>query len=262
MLSQFPFLDFLKSFAKRGWVLWSLLIFGLAVSWVISRRQAEKQTVALVKTAKSATVVPEKGAVAAGLPKAPALAAPSAVVNFAGFKKRPLPVTQRSATHEWTEGDGRDPQVVQQIAHNEDEFIRLMEENERIIRRQLVYRNDTAAAVIQRSKLTGEMVKRLVLPGLDGKELDFEITGADLEPSGQIGSFSGHLADRPTSTVSIAFKFGREAFTVMSAEDGIFLQGSPRESGEIIVTSFDPDTYSPSLGEDHIKTPENFKSAE
>ncbi len=251
MLCLSPIFDFLKSFAKRGWIFWSLLIFGLAVSWVILQRQTEKPTVAMVKTAKTATDVPEQVA-----------AAPGARLNFADFKKRPLPVTQHSATHEWTEGDGRDPQVVQQIAHNEDEFIRLMEENERIIRRQLVYRNDTAAAVIQRSKLNGGMVNRLVLPGLDGKELDFEITGADLEPSGQIGSFSGHLADRPTSRVSIAFKFGREAFTVMSADDGIFLQGSPRESGEIIVTSFDPDTYSPPLGEDHIKTSENFKSAQ
>lgn len=149
-----------------------------------------------------------------------------------------------------------DPKLIERISHNPDEFIKMVEENPRIKRRQLVYRNDTAAAVIQRARLSGASVSRLTLPALDGEELDFEITRADLSPSGQGGTFTGRLAGRGSSLVTLAFEFGRESFTVVSPEDGVFLQAHPREPGEIIITSFDPDTYLPAGGgEDHIVRP-------
>ena len=156
---------------------------------------------------------------------------------------RPLPVSLASATHEWTDGDTSAPEVIERIAHNPDEAIRMIEENDRIHRRQLVYRKETAAAAVQQAMARGEQVARLTLPGLDGQELTFEIERADLAPSGQTGSFTGHLAGRPSSQVSLAFKFGREAFTVISPEDNLYLQADPREPGEIIVKSIDPATY-------------------
>lgn len=158
---------------------------------------------------------------------------------------RPLPVRKSTATHEWTEGDGFDPAFVEKIAHNPDEFIKMMEENERIKARQLVYRNDTAAAVIQRAKLTGEPVRSLTLPALDGGEVQVEVVSSDLAPSGQSGTFTGRLAGRPDSTVTLAFKFGREAFTILSPADNLYLQADPREPGEIILKSIDPATYAP-----------------
>ncbi|MES2923993.1 MAG: hypothetical protein V4819_20740 [Verrucomicrobiota bacterium] len=156
---------------------------------------------------------------------------------------RPLPVSLSSATHEWTKGDAMDPKVIEKLAHNPDEFVRLNEENERIKRRQLVYRKETAAAVVQRAKLTGEPVTHLKLPALDGRELDVEITRADLSPSGQSGSFIGHIAGKPASMVTLAFKFGREAFTVSSPEDDFHLQADAHEPGQVIVKSIDPDVY-------------------
>jgi hypothetical protein len=158
---------------------------------------------------------------------------------------RLLPVRKSTATHQWTEGDGLDPVFVEKIAHNPDEFIKMMEENERIKARQLVYRNDTAAAVIQRAKLTGEPLHSLTLPALDGREVQFEVVSADLAPSGQSGTFTGRLAGRPDSTVTLAFKFGREAFTILSPADNLYLQADPREPGEIILKSIDPATYAP-----------------
>jgi hypothetical protein len=119
----------------------------------------------------------------------------------------------------------------------------MVEENSRVIRRQLVYAKDTAAALIERAKLTGEPIRRLTLPGLDGQEVQFEIAKADLSPSGQQGTFTGHVAGWGDSMVTFAFKGGREAFTVMSPSEGLFLQGDPHEPGDLIVKSFDPDTY-------------------
>jgi len=156
---------------------------------------------------------------------------------------RPLTVTLKTSTHEWTEGDGSDLKYLLAISHNPDETIRMVEENERIKRRQLVYRNDTAAAAVQRARLSGEPIHHLTLPALDGQELNFEIDRADLAPSGQSGSFTGKLVGKPQSLVTLAFKFGRESFTVISPEDDLYLQADPREPGEIIVKSIDPDVY-------------------
>lgn len=138
-----------------------------------------------------------------------------------------------------------DPQVIGKIAHNQEEFLRMAGENERIKRRQLVYRRDTAAAVVQRARATGEPIRRLTLPGLDGQEIDVEVTGADLAFSGLSGTFTGRLPGKSQSLVTLAFKNHREAFSVSSPEDGLFLEAEPREPGQIIVKAIDPATYVP-----------------
>jgi len=182
-----------------------------------------------------------------------ATVAPRTVTTNLSFQLRPFGVTRTSETCEWTGEDGKDTNVIRRLAHNELEYQRMVEENNRIQRRQLVYRKDTAAAVMQRARFTGERVTQLTLPGFDGQELQFVVQRADLEASKQVGTFAGHLAGRPDSLVTLAYKFGREAFTVMSPDDAIYLQGHPRESGEIILTSFDPSTYQPVPGGEPIR---------
>ncbi|MEX1049344.1 MAG: hypothetical protein WED15_07435 [Akkermansiaceae bacterium] len=156
---------------------------------------------------------------------------------------RPLKVGNSSALHEWTEGDCMDPAVIERLASNPDEFIKMVEENDRIKRRQLVYRKETAALLVQQARASGEPLRQFTLPDLDGRELVVEIISSDLSPSGQSGSFHGRLAGRPESMVTLAFEFGTEAFTVLSPEDGIYLQADPREPGELIVKSIDPAIY-------------------
>lgn len=166
------------------------------------------------------------------------------------------------ANYQWVAADATDTNVIRRLAHNELEYRRMVDENERIIRRQLIYNQNPAAAVMQRARLSGEAVTQLTLPGFDGQELAFRIQRADLEPSQQGGTFSGHLADRPTSLVTLAFQFGREAFTVISPDDNLYLQGHPRESGEIILTSFQPEKYLALPGGEPIRTTNTFKIAQ
>lgn len=156
---------------------------------------------------------------------------------------RPLPVSVASASHEWTAGDGSNLQVIEQIAHNPEEALRMVEENDRIHRRQLVYRKQTAAAVVREARAANRSVERLILPGLDGRELDFEIVRSDVDAAGQSGSFAGRLAGRPDSMVILSFRGDREAFSVSSPTDDLHLQADPREPGEIIVKHIDPATY-------------------
>lgn len=162
---------------------------------------------------------------------------------YASFQTHPFAVTRESSAFGWTAEDGKQPDVIKQLAHNELEYERMAEESSRIFRRQLVYHKETADVQIERAKLTGEPVRQLTLPGLDGQEVQFEITKADLSPSGQQGAFSGHVTGRLDSMVTFAFKGGREAFTVLSPSDGLYLQGDPREPGELIVKSINPETY-------------------
>jgi len=172
---------------------------------------------------------------------------PPTVVNNDSFQRRPFPPTIERATHGWTAEDGRDLNVIAQLAHNNLEYARMVDENDRIQRRQLVYRAKPTAAVVQDSKLSGAPMTRLTLPGLDGREIDVEIQNADLNPSGQQGMFTGRIAGQPDSMVTLAFKGGREAFTVLSPSEGLFLQADPREPGELIVKQIDPATYVPGV---------------
>lgn len=178
-------------------------------------------------------------------PKAPVVVPPEVAARGEAPVLRPLPVAHGSETHEWTDGDATATEVIEKIAHNPEEFIRLVEENDRIQRRQLVYRKTPAWELVQQSRGAEQPIRTLVLPGLDGREIEVEVTGSDLSFSGLSGTFTGRVAGKPQSLVTLAFDRGREAFTVLSPEDGIYLQGHPREPGEIIVTRFLPDTYQP-----------------
>lgn len=174
---------------------------------------------------------------------------------FPSFRQHPFAVSHEDDHYAWTAEDGRSPAVVRQLAHNELEFERMAGENDRIYRRQLVYLKDTAAAEFERAKLTGEPVRQLTLPALDGHEVKFEIVKSQLNSSGRQGMLSGRVAGNPDSLVTFAFEDGREAFTVLSPKENLFIVGEPRESGEVIVKAINPDTYGvgPMAADDAVK---------
>ncbi|HEU5397269.1 MAG TPA: hypothetical protein VFV81_08875 [Verrucomicrobiae bacterium] len=159
-----------------------------------------------------------------------------------GFQLRPFPVAYESPHFEWTLANGMDTNVIRELAHNDLEYARMVEENPRIFRRRLVYLKQTAAAVFEQAKLTGSAVQQLTLPGID-QELRFQIVKGDPGGSSRRGMFSGHLAGNPDSLVTLAFQDGREAFTVLSPKDNLYIVGEPREDGQVIVKAIDPNTY-------------------
>ena len=175
---------------------------------------------------------------------------------------RPLAAAKESAAHAWTAEDARAPEIIRKLAHNAMEERRLLEENARITGRQLVYRKEPVFVAVDRARAKGESVTGFVLPGFDGRELQVQVDKADIAPSGLSGTFTGRLPGLDQSLVTLAFKQGTEAFTIVSPEDGVFLQGHPREPGEIMVTSFIPDDYLALPGGEPIRTDEQFKTAE
>ena len=163
--------------------------------------------------------------------------------NYSNFQQRPFPVAYESSNVQWTLADGKDTNVIRQLAHNPLEYARMVEENPRIFKRELVYLKQTAAAAFEQAKLTGEPIRQLTLPGVDGQELQFEIVKSEGNGSSRRGQFSGHLAGNNDSLVTLAFLDGREAFTVLSPKENIFVVGEPREDGQVIVKAIDPNTY-------------------
>ncbi|MEK7951416.1 hypothetical protein [Luteolibacter soli] len=206
--------------------------------------------VAVKVTSHHSEAPPSPTTAASSKTQAPSTQAPSAPEQVT---LRPLPVSRTTAAHQWTDADATQPPVIEKIAHNSDEFVRLVEENDRIKRRQLVYRSQPAWQLVEQSRATGEPIRTLTLPSLDGQEVQVEVTSTDLDPSGLSGSFSGHVAGHQKSLATLAFIRGREAFTVVSPDDGLYLQGHPREPGELLVASFDPDKYLNVPGAESIK---------
>jgi hypothetical protein len=158
---------------------------------------------------------------------------------------RPLPVSIKTERHEWTAGDTSSPEIIEKIAHNPDEFIRLVEENKRIKRRQLVYRRETVPMLLDRARDTKQPLQEITLPGLDGHEIEVEITETHLNPTQQGGSVSGRIKGRFNSMVSVGFAKGYESFNILSPEDHLYLTADAREPGEVIVKEIDPDQYAP-----------------
>lgn len=156
---------------------------------------------------------------------------------------RPLAVVRSSASHEWTADDATHFDVITRIAHNPDEVIRMVEENERIKRRQLVYRKETVPMLLERIQGTGEALKSFSLPGLDGREVEIEVTQVRLMSGTNNGCVTGRVKGRLNSMVSVGFSNGCESFNVLSPDEGVFLTADAREPGEVIVKEIDPNVY-------------------
>lgn len=164
-------------------------------------------------------------------------------IQYASFQKKPFAVVAQTGNYAWTTNDGRNPQVIRELAHNDFEYQRMLDENSTIYRRQLVYQKNPFSLAAQKAVHFGEPISQLTLPNLDGQELTVDITKTEIEAGGDRGILTGKLAGRGDSLVSIAFIGGREGFTVVSPDDKIYLYAEPREPGELVVKKFDPATY-------------------
>lgn len=232
-----------------------LVVLGL--QWRASRA-APAQTAAATAAPSRTGTAP----VSTPVPPPPATPVTPPAAPTPGVALRPLAVSKETAAHAWTAEDARSPEVIRKIAHNEWEERRLLDENARITGRQLVYRKEPVFIAVERARAAGETLRAFTLPGFDGRELDVEVTRSDLDPSGLGGTLTGRLTGLGESIVTIAFKQGREAFTIVSPEDGTYLQGHPREPGELMISSFVPDTYLSIPGGEPIRTNEQLKPAQ
>jgi hypothetical protein len=69
------------------------------------------------------------------------------------------------------------------------------------------------------------------------------VTRTESKDGGRQGQLYGQLPGRPDSMVTVAFINDREAFTVISPEDQIYLQAEAHDPGQIVVKSINPSTY-------------------
>lgn len=179
---------------------------------------------------------PPQSMLAANAPRLP-------VPQFVWFRNRPFAVTKTNGGFSWTAEDGKDTNIIRQLAHNELEYQRMVSENKTIFRRQLVYHSEGFTLLAQQAVQSGQSIQQIMVPGLDGKAWSVAVSKTDLESGGDRGLLYGKLPDDPDSMVTVAFINDREAFTVVSRQNKFVLQGEAREPGEIVVKSIDPATY-------------------
>jgi hypothetical protein len=247
-----------NKFYRRVLALAALLAVVAAIVYWPHQRPAvarHDETVVLAANPPVATAaVFSTNAAVSSFPSAAIASPPKALV--ATVQARPFSVGLETSHYQWTFADGKDTNVIRQLAHNELEYERMTNENSTIYRRQLVYHKAAFSLQAQATRL-GQPLTQAVLPGLDGQELSAEIVKSELEAGGDRGVLSGHLAGRPDSMVTVAFIGGREAFTVVSPQDDLYLTAEPREPGEMVVKSFDPNTFAVNPIEDEpiVTTP-------
>ena len=170
----------------------------------------------------------------------PPPAAP-AVENFPDFSPRPFAIVGESANHEWTAEDGKLPAIIRQLAHNPHEERKMVAENPAVYRRQLVYRKQAAADLLQEAQRSGAPLKTIPIPGFDGAEWMVEVYQIDTIDGGAEGTIFGRLPGQPNSLVTLSFIGPSECFSLLSPDQNLFVQGDPREPGEIIVKRINPD---------------------
>lgn len=240
-----------RSIFIRPFLFLGLIIVGVLM-WLGLRLDHGRQIISLAPTPTnfvtspvpannpvSITAVPMLATNAASSPLASRLPVPA----FSWFRPHPFPVSKSSGAFEWTEEDGKDTNVIRQLAHNELEYQRMVAENATIFRRQLVYHPEGFTLQAQQAAQSGQSIQQITLPGLDGQVLQVNVTKTDFESGGDKGLFYGKLPGEPDSMVTAAFINGREAFTVVSPQEHLYLQAEAREPGEIVVKSIDPKTY-------------------
>lgn len=166
-----------------------------------------------------------------------------AVPTFPWFQLHPFKVARSSSAYGWTAEDGTDTNIIRELAHNELEYKRMVIENDKIYARQLVYHTEPFVAQAQQAVQSGRSLQQITLPGLDGQELQAVVTRTDLRDGGSQGQIYAQLPGDPNSMVTVAFVDGREAFTVISPQDQLYLQAEAREPGEIVVKRINPNTY-------------------
>ena len=169
--------------------------------------------------------------------------APLPAVEFSWFRAHPFAAAASNSVYAWTAEDGKDTNIIRQLAHNELEYQRMVKENDTIYRRQLVYHPEGFTLLAQQAVQSGQGIQQLTVPGLDGQALPVTVTKTDFESGGGRGLFYGKLPGQTDSLVTVAFIGSREAFTVVSPQDQIYLQGESREPGEIVVKQIDPNKY-------------------
>ena len=233
--------------AKAGVVRWAqltgLALAGALVCLVVQSRR-EHQPIPVSSPAKTASVATAASPPPATTnPPAARQAEPQAVANSPWFQTRPFKVALTNGAYEWTAEDGMNPEVIRRMAHNERESQRMLRENDTIYRRQLVYDTQGFQLRAQQAVQSGQSLQHVTLPGLDGQEFEVVVTRTDLKNGGEQGQIYGQLPGEPNSMVTVAFIADREAFTVISPQDQIYLQAEAREPGEVVVKSINPSTY-------------------
>lgn len=181
---------------------------------------------------------------------------------YEDFVLDPFEIVKSSPNHDWTGVNIVKPEQIDKIAHNDAERDRLIKETIYTPQRQLIYQKVSVQDRILASIANGQDLTTIIIPGLDGEELEVVITDLTTQPGeGDVteGYLGGHLATDPESVVSWGYYDGVESGSVFSQKEGLHLEFSPREERQLILSTTDFEALN--AYEDHFTEPEDEPAA-
>lgn len=78
------------------------------------------------------------------------------------------------------------------------------------------------------------------MPGFDGSEWMIDVYKVDSVDGGAEGTIYGRLPSQPNSLVTLTFIGPAECFSLLSPDQDLYIQGDPREPGEIVLKKINP----------------------
>lgn len=243
-----PKITYLTSFLAMAVVAYGIsALISNSKSKVPNQSQSETTKTLRPNLTESSTASAEAQPVLAVEQKVPSTGRPTLETDeglvYEDFLLDPFDITIDNERHGWTEADGRRPEVMDALAHNDFERERMAEENLWVKRRELVYRKQTLQEMLGKAKAQGEELKSFIFPGFAGKEYEVVVTdaGSEINEDGiPIGWINGHLRDDPQSSASLSYYANREVGSIISQELEIDIGYEPREDDQIIIREADP----------------------
>ncbi len=159
------------------------------------------------------------------------------------YAPRPFPVAQTNQRFQWTNEDGRLPEVYAHLVNNSDMRQDWDNMASSVLRRQLVYVGPEFTRDIQ-SAIDGN-IKEVTLPGFAGTEIVMSVTKHERDHGGYAatsipsGVLTGHLKGDPETDVFIAQIDGATSISYWNMKDGTATEYASRLGDELVITQTD-----------------------
>lgn len=163
---------------------------------------------------------------------------------YEDFVVDPYPIVLSSPNHSWTAVNAIATEDVDKLVHNDAERHDTLEKTTYTARRQLVYQKIAVQDLAEASLAQGEELTTVLLPGFDGEEFEISVLSWDAtneEGESRGGHLYGHLTNDPDSQVAWGYSEGVESGSIISPKNGLYLDYSGREEGQVVVDEIDLD---------------------
>ena len=154
---------------------------------------------------------------------------------------KPFAVTKSTENFQWTDEDGRSPEVMAQLANNSLMLEDLERRNAFVNDRKLLYVSEEFGP--KAHEIFHGNRDELILPGPDGKEFRVKVNQFVADETGEnahtTGAFSGQIVGQPNSYIEAGAQEDFWSISITTNDNKVY-EILTREQGEWIFSEIDP----------------------